>query len=316
MEKQLSRRRLLAGTGAMLAAGAVSGVSSAAGAKNRPRGEPFGYCLNTSTLRGQKLTLEQEIDIAGKAGYHAIEPWIGEIDDYVKRGGSLSDLKRRIADRGLTVESAIGFFEWIVDDDARRAKALEEAKRNMDLLRQIGGKRIAAPPLGATDRSDVSLLRAAERYRALLDLGDQFGVVPQVEVWGFSKTLGRLGEAAFVAIESGHRDACILPDVYHLYRGGSAFEGVGLLSDAAMHVFHVNDVPARPPREQLNDSHRIYPGDGIAPIDALLRDLNRIGFRGYLSLELFNREYWQQDALVVARTGLEKIRAVVRRLRM
>lgn len=44
----------------------------------------------------------------------------------------------------------------------------------------------------------------------------------------------------------------------------------------------------------------------------LLRDLLALEFRGVLSLELFNREYWKQDAFQVARTGLEKMRAVVR----
>ena len=40
--------------------------------------------------------------------------------------------------------------------------------------------------------------------------------------------------------------------------------------------------------------------------------LNTSTLRGQgLSLELFNPEYWQQDALVVARTGLEKMKAVV-----
>ena len=32
-----------------------------------------------------------------------------------------------------------------------------------------------------------------------------------------------------------------------------------------------------------------------------------------LSLELFNRDYWKQDALTVARTGREKIQALVQR---
>jgi len=31
-----------------------------------------------------------------------------------------------------------------------------------------------------------------------------------------------------------------------------------------------------------------------------------------LSLELFNRDYWSQDPLQVARTGLEKMRTLVR----
>ena len=73
----------------------------------------FHYCFNTSTIRGQKLSLVEEIDIVAQAGYQAIEPWVSEIEAYVKQGGSLPDLKKRIADLGLTVESAIGFAQWI-----------------------------------------------------------------------------------------------------------------------------------------------------------------------------------------------------------
>ncbi len=146
---------------------------------------------------------------------------------------------------------------------------------------------------------------------ALLELGDEIGVVPEVEVWGGSKTLHRLGEAALVAIESGHKSACILPDVYHLYKGGSSLQGLTLLDGAAIHVFHMNDYPANPPRATITDADRVYPGDGIAPLGELVRILHAIGFHGYFSLELFNREYWKQDARTVARTGLEKMRAIV-----
>jgi sugar phosphate isomerase/epimerase len=142
----------------------------------------------------------------------------------------------------------------------------------------------------------------------LLELGDAMGVVPQVEVWGFSRTLGRLGEAACVAIEAGHPRACILPDVYHLYRGGSGFDGIKLLGPSAIHVFHINDYPANPPRTKITDADRVYPGDGVAPLRTLLRDLSSRGFRVTLSLELFNRDLWSQDPLTVAQTGLRKMR--------
>jgi sugar phosphate isomerase/epimerase len=75
----------------------------------------------------------------------------------------------------------------------------------------------------------------------------------------------------------------------------------------------MNDYPAAPARGEMNDSHRVYPGDGVAPLNQILRDLNASGFRGVLSLELFNKEYWQQDAFEVARTGLEKMRESVTR---
>lgn len=315
MSKRLSRREMLLKTGTAVGAGiSASTIESPASTDIHTRGknEPFRYCLNTSTLRGHKLSLVQEIEIASKAGYSGIEPWIGEIEEYLKTG-ALKDLKKRIKDLGLTVESGIGFAEWIVDDDARRAKGLEQAKRDMDLIAQIGGKRIAAPPAGATDQPNLSLIAAAQRYRALCELGDRMGVTPMVEVWGFSQLLNRLGQAACVAIESGHPNACILADVYHLYRGGSDFGGIRLLAKNAMHVIHVNDFPAQPAREKLTDAHRVYPGDGVAPLDTIFKDLYKMGFRGALSLELFNREYYKQDAMAVARTGIEKTRESVQR---
>jgi sugar phosphate isomerase/epimerase len=291
----------------------IASTAAAEQDPSRSEKEPFRYCLNLSTIRGQELSLVEEIEVAAKAGYQAVEPWMNKIDGYIKEGGTLRDLGKRIADLGLTVESAIGFAEWIVDDEKRRARGLEQAKRDMATLREIGGKRIAAPPAGATDQADLDLFRAAERYAALVDLGEKMEVLPQVEVWGFSKCLSRLGETALVAIESGRAKACILPDVYHIFKGGSDFAGLSLLSGHAVHVFHVNDYPAEPARETMRDSHRVYPGDGIAPLTQILRTIRDNGFRGYLSLELFNPEYWKQDALEVARTGLQKTRDTVAR---
>jgi len=318
MSAPLSRRKMLSRVG--LAAGAAAGLAAHqtpteanAADDDSPPTARFGYCLNMSTIRGQELSLVEEIEIAAQVGYQAIEPWIREIQTYVDAGGSLSDLRKRIADFGLTVESAIGFAQWIVDDDVARAKGLEDARRDMDLVAQLGGKRIAAPPAGATKQPGLDLLAAADRYRTLLQIGDEIGVVPQVEIWGSSQSMRRLGEAAFVAIESGHPKACILPDVYHIYKGGSEFTGLSLIEGSAIQVFHMNDYPATPPRDTIGDADRVYPGDGIAPLSEILNRLTSIGSHCMLSLELFNRGYWEQDATTVAHTGLEKMKAAVAR---
>jgi sugar phosphate isomerase/epimerase len=312
VKRGLSRREVLGGAAALGAGLAAWPLGAAAAEKNDPPArEPFGYCLNTATIQGQKLPIADEIDLTAKAGYQGFEPWVRELEQYVKDGGSLKDLDKRLRDAGLTVPSAIGFPEWIVDDETRRKKGLEDARRAMDLVQQIGGKRLAAPPVGATDQADLNLLKAADRYHALLEIGDRLGVTPMVEHWGFSKSVSRLGEAMLVVMESGHPQACVLADVYHLYKGGSGFKTLSLAGAAALRHFHINDYPALP-RGDITDAHRVYPGDGVAPLKDVLRDLYALGFRGMLSLELFNRDYWKQDAVLVARTGLEKMRAVVR----
>lgn len=317
--EKLSRRSALERAG-MLLGGAVLGsslgpVPASARAAAAETDRPFRYCLNTATIRGQKLGIVKEIEVAGQAGYDAIEPWIESINDYLKNGGALSDLKKRISDAGLTVESAIGFPEWIVDDDAQRAKGMERAKHEMDIVAQIGGKRMAAPPSGATkELPKLELLRAAERYRALLEAGEQIGVVPQLELWGFSKNLNRLGECVCVAMESGHRNACVLADIYHLYKGGSELSGIKLLGANTIQTLHMNDYPSDPPREKIDDSYRVYPGDGTAPVTEILRALRASGGQKILSLELFNRKYWSEDALTIAKNGLAKMKAAVAKI--
>jgi 2-keto-myo-inositol isomerase len=276
--------------------------------------EPFGYCLNTSTIRGAKLPIERELEIASEAGFQAVEPWIEEIEEYVSRGGKLPDLRRRIEDLGLKVAGAVGFAEWIVEDDSKRSAGLERMARDMDLVAEIGGRHIASPPIGAhqADQPKPTLPQIAERYAAILELGTRTGVTPVLELWGFSQTLSRLGEVLYVAAETAHLGSCLLLDSYHLYKGGSDFGGIRLLNGAVLPVFHINDYPASPSREQIDDSDRVYPGDGVAPLGDLMRTLDAIGFRGFLSVELFNVEYWKQPPGEVARLALEKTREVVR----
>ncbi|MEX0321629.1 MAG: sugar phosphate isomerase/epimerase family protein [Puniceicoccaceae bacterium] len=293
-------------------AGALATTGTSAHAATGKEAEcGFKYCLNTSTIRGQKLGIMGEVELAAKVGYDAIEPWVRDIQAFKEEGGSLKELKKRISDHGLTVESAIAFSRWIVDDPEKRKEGLEQAKREMDLVRQIGGTRIAAPPAGATKGEILDLLAVAKRYKKLLELGDEMGVTPALEVWGFSSNLHLLGQSIFAMIEAGHPKACLLPDVYHVYRGGSSFEGFRLLGGTAVPVMHLNDYPAEPSREQLKDADRVYPGDGVAPWGFLIPELRRVNPNMVLSLELFSRDLWELPAEDVARTGLEKMKAVV-----
>ena len=292
-----------------------AGAVCASGQPSRTTGPPAGkfrYCLNTATLQGYKLTIAQAVDAAAQAGYDGIEPWLNLLTAYTAQGGGLPDLRKRIADLGLIVESAIAFPQWIVDDPAKRATALEQARREMDMVAQIGGRRIAAPPAGANNGPNLPLPAIVERYRALLEIGDQVGVVPELEFWGPSTTMNRLSQALYVAIETGHPKACVLADVYHLYKGGSGFNGLRLAGAQAIQVIHLNDYPAEPPRETIADRDRVYPGDGVAPLKQILGDLHRVNPETVLSLEVFNPAYWKGDPLDTAKIGLAKMKASVR----
>jgi 2-keto-myo-inositol isomerase len=312
---KLSRREVL--TSAVAAVGvSVSSIASeaqgpsSATAPSRPKDEPFGYCLNTSTIRGNNLDLVAEIIAASKAGFQAIEPWVQEIDRYTANGGTLKDLGKRIADAGLTVADAIAFNSLLDDDDTRRAASMEKLKVDMDKLAQIGGKRIALPP--GNSRSAVSLDNAARYYREALEMGEKMGVQPLLELWGTHPVLGPLSHGIYTTVAAGRPDASLLLDVFHLYKSGTPFTALKQINGAALQVMHLNDYPQAADSSTLNDGNRIYPGDGVAPLRQIFRDLRDSGFRGYFSLELFNKEYWAKSADENLKTAMEKIRATVR----
>ena len=309
MPNKPSRRQFIATSGALASTVAIAGCASESSSPKAM--SSFRYCLNTSTIREKKIGIEAEIDVTAEAGYSGIEPWIRTIRAYMDEGGKLSDLRKRLDDHGVQVESAIGFAPWILNDDAERAKGLEEAKSDMEIVAALGGSRIAAPPFGAQNGPLIDLEIVAERYHDLLEVGRQTGVTPLLEVWGHSQNLHRLGQTLFAASESSHPDASLLLDIYHIYKGGSTYEGLSLLGAKAMPVLHMNDYPATPERTEMNDSHRVMPGDGIADFGTIIPQLHAINPNMAFSLELFNRDYWKQDPLEVAKLGLEKMKAVV-----
>ena len=313
---ELSRRDVLSSAAAAVGAALVSSPAGAAqrsrpaNAPARPANEPFGYCLNTSTIRGNNLDIVAVINAAAKAGFQAIEPWIRELDDYTSKGGSLKDLGKRIADAGLTVEDAIAFNSFLEDDDSKRAASMEKLKVDMDKVAQIGGKRIAAPP--GNNRAAVSLDNAAKYYREALEMGEKIGVQPLLELWGTHPVLGPLSHGIYTTVAAGRADASLLLDVFHLYKSGTPFTALKQINGASLHVIHLNDYPQAADSSTLNDGNRIYPGDGVAPLRDIMRDLRDNGFRGYFSLELFNRDYWAKSADENLKAAMEKIRATVR----
>lgn len=292
--------------GAVLAASATTVLPVRAAVKK----EPFIYSLNMSTLRGHQLGFRKELEVAAKAGYRSVEIWINTLQDFLKNGGTLSDAKKIIDDLGLRVEDAIGFAPWIVPDETTRSKAIEQLKVEMDQLAAIGCPRIAAPPMGATTGDHLELAAMAERYRTILELGDKTGVVPHLELWGFSKNLSRVGEILFVAAETSHSSARVLMDVYHLHKGGSGMDSVKNVGKPLVEIFHINDYPATPTAEKITDADRVYAGDGVAPLHDLLKALKNPDKPVILSFEVFNKDYYAQDPLLVAKTGLEKMKRV------
>ena len=303
----MNRRELLKTTAATAALALASPLAFSHPKKSDKK---FKFSLNTSTISGQNLGVTKYIDIAARAGYDCIELWIPDIQTYLKNGGTLPALKKLLDDSKLPVVNAIGFAPWMVDDDVRRKAGFDQMKAEMEIMASLGCPRIAAPSAGLSHPAIPDMFKVGERFKQLIELGRKTGVMPQLEFWGAS-VFFHMGQAMMASSVANDPGARILADVYHLFRGNTGFESLKMIDGSLIEIFHMNDYPATIPREKMEDKDRIYPGDGIAPMKQIIQDLKNMEGDKILSLELFNREYWQQDPFVVAKTGLEKMRKLV-----
>ncbi|HZW09265.1 MAG TPA: sugar phosphate isomerase/epimerase [Phycisphaerales bacterium] len=267
---------------------------------------PWPICLDTATIR--PATLLDKIRIASAAGYDAIEPWEGELDEHERSGGDLKELGKRIRDAGLRVPSVIGLWDAIPPTREEFDRSLEASRRRMRQAADIGSEHIQTIPQPARPWREFDPAWAAACYRELLEIGlGEFGISSAMVFVQFLEGARTMGQAAQIALDADHPHAKIIPDVFHMHIGGSGFNGLRRIRGEFIAIFQCNDAPSTPARAELKDEHRVYPGEGVLPLRDCFRDLAAIGYRGCVSLELYNPAYWAQDHAVVARTGLERL---------
>lgn len=306
---------LAAGTAISPAFGATASNDSATIAKKKryqKGASPWPICLDTATIR--PASLKDKVKIAAKAGYDAIEPWDGELEEFEANGGNLEDLGKEIRDLGLFVPSVIGLWNALPPTQELWEESLKDTRRRMRMAAAIGAQHIQTIPNTVGDNYDIKWVAA--RYRDIIEIGrNEFNLNPAL-VFVKYFPLKTLGQATAVAIDANHPHAMVIPDVFHMYISEGGFDGLKLLKGNAIAIFQFNDAPASPSLPNLGDEHRVYPGDGILPLTDILKDLKASGFEGCISLELYNPEYWKQDLQQVAITGLRKTLEVIKKARV
>jgi 2-keto-myo-inositol isomerase len=234
-----------------------------------------------------------------------------DIMAFLDQGGSGSQLGDLLKEGGLRLENIIGFSQWCSEDAEERKKAIDQLRKEMEVTASLGGEYIAAPVMGLEALDPAKFDVYSERYNAILALEKDTDIVPVLEIWG-AGALHSVSDAAKIVIGTGHPKATMLLDFYHIYRGGNHWETLDILNGHKLPVIHMNDYPASPARELLTDGHRLLPGEGICPFNTVLPKLQRAGFSGGLSVELFNKDYWAtMDADTMLRNSYEATRKVI-----
>ncbi len=263
---------------------------------------PMFPCLNISTIR--PVPLADKLQIIAKAGFRHVELWSDDMDLHLRQTGeTVADLRRRIDDEGLTVQSVIAFMGWAEAPAAGLNTVLDECRRRAEQAAAVGSRAIVvSPPM-----EDLPEDLFAERFALVRQIAIEHGLVPMLEFLGFTQKYKSIDSIIGVSQRYPAGAVPIVADTYHLLRGGGRLEDILKISATELGIFHINDLPASPPVLTQTDFDRVMLGEGIVPLDLTISLLRQIGYNGPVSLELFNEKLWQADPADVLKTGFERL---------
>jgi sugar phosphate isomerase/epimerase len=293
----LSRRAVLMAPAALIAGRAVSAAPTMTLAIHQ----------NTSAGAGYRGSLEGW----ARAGIRYVELTNTLLDEFLKTD-SLPAARRVLTDLGLTpVSSACGVF-GLWEPHPARAAALDGFRKRCEMFAALGLTRIYSPTPTTEKFTQDDYKRGAANMREVGDIARQFGMDVMVEAVRSSTFIATLPTMLGMIREAAHANVTPLLDFYHFWSGLSKLEDLDLIRAGEIGHVHFQDVPDMP-RELLDNTTRVIPGDGIAPLDRILRKLAEKGYSGPLSVELFLPKYQKGDPYEVAREIRQKSESVMRR---
>ena len=234
-----------------------------------------------------------------KAGVRLVEPNLLKVQEFAQKQGGPAAAKRLLDDLGLRPASTSNQL-FLMEPGEQRLKSIEELKWKVELIQAIGGDRLVTPSAGTGTYTEDDFKRGIDHMREAAEIARPFGVTLMLEFARTSRFAGSLPTALSLVRETKHPNYRVMMDTYHFWGGISKFEDLELLRDGELHHLHFEDVPATPYRELQGQPHRVFPGEGIAPLRRIIEVLKAKKYTGAVSFETFNPDVQATDPYQVA----------------
>ena len=260
---------------------------------------------NTSRAAGFRGSLEGW----ARAGIQYVELNDRMLDGFLEND-TLAGARNLLNDLGLTPVSAAAVMQDIWIPGPARAASLETWRRRCEQFASLGLERIYSPSITNRNVTPEDFAATPDCIREAGEIAREYNLTAMIEFLRTSTHLATLASSLQVIREAAHPNVRPMLDFFHFWSGLSKFEDLDLLEPGELAHAHFQDLLAGP-RELINNDSRLIPGDGIAPLERILRKLAEKEYRGALSVELFRAELVRGDPFQVASEIRRKCEAVM-----
>ncbi|MEU9188822.1 TIM barrel protein [Streptomyces sp. NPDC048484] len=249
--------------------------------------------IATVSLSG---ALTEKLTAAARAGFDGVE--IFENDLLASPLGP-EEIRARCADLGLSIDlyQPMRDIEAVPGDEFERN--LRRAEHKFRLMERLGADTVlvcsSVSPLAVDDDA-----LAAFHLRRLAELADGFGIRVAYEALAWGRHVSTYDHAWRIIEAADHPALGTCLDSFHILARSSDpkdLEGIAHIPGDKIFFLQLADAPLMAMDVlQWSRHYRCFPGQGGFDVAGLVGQVVRAGYRGPLSLEVFNDVFRQAEA--------------------
>ncbi len=266
--------------------------------------------LAINSISTRHIDLEEAVTAYAAAGFPNVEFHLPLVKAWLEAGHSIADVRALLDANGMR---AIGGFQLPVacfgDEDAISENHRSQVE-NATLIHELGGGTLVVGTDGPDVPSVDALPTVAAGFQRLLRQIDGLDVTIALE-FNWSPLVKSLQSAVRVCELVDHPQLGVLFDPAHYYTTVTKFEDLTGSNVHWIRHVHLDDMAGKPGELSNCNSDRVLPGAGVLDLHALIGALERHGYDGYFSIEMFNDDLWALPAAGAARLCRESLAAYV-----
>lgn len=258
--------------------------------------------IATVSLSG---ALDEKLTAAAHAGFDGVE--IFE-NDLVNSPLAPQDIRRHAADLGLTIELYQPFRDFEALPEARFTANLRRAERKFALMRQLGASTLLVCSNVDPDTIADDAL-AAQHLLTLAERAAQHGITLAYEALAWGRHVDDYEHSWRIVKTADHPHLGICLDSFHILSRSTDPAGIRAIPAQKIAFLQLADAPLLSMDIlQWSRHHRCFPGQGGFDLTSFLEHVVAAGYRGPLSLEVFNDTFRRSDA---APTAIDAMRSLL-----
>lgn len=258
------------------------------------------FGMDTITLAG---TLEMKLEASRSAGFSQLMLWAKDLVNYP---GGLDAAVKLVRDSGIRVTGIQVMRDYEGLSGTLHEYKVDIAKSMLRICQAVGSPLLMVCS-STSKHASGDLDKIARDLAKLATLAVPLGVRVGFEALSWGRNVSEY-EVAWEAVErADHANLGVVIDSFHMLANGAVYDTVDLIPWSKIAMVQLSDFMWREIRsseERLETARhlRVFPGEGehSAELSDLVRRLDRAGYRGDYSFEVFNDDYLQMAPELVA----------------